>query len=90
MEEIIEKLKQEIINHDVIKNSSLFGSFQWKRAQYILLSDIIYENLSRSEFMQGSKKNDLGVSISSTTLQRIFTKYQPSYGKHIKSLEFVE
>lgn len=73
MEEIIEKLKQEIINHDVIKNSSLFGPFQWKRAQYILLSDIIYESLSRSEFMQGSKKNDLGVSISSTTLQRIFT-----------------
>lgn len=73
MEEIIEKLKQEIINHDFVKNSSLFGSFQWKRAQYILLSDIIYENLSKSEFMQGSKKNDLGVSISSTTLQRIFT-----------------
>lgn len=73
MEKIIEKLKQEIINHDFIKNSSLFGSFQWKRAQYILLSDIIYESLSKSEFMQGSKKNDLGVSISSTTLQRIFT-----------------
>jgi hypothetical protein len=73
MEEIIEKLKQEISNHDFVKNSSLFNSFQWKRAQYILLSDIIYENLSKSEFMQGSKKNDLGVSISSTTLQRIFT-----------------
>lgn len=73
MEEIIEKLKYEIINHDFVKNSSLFGSFQWKRAQYILLSDIIYENLSKSEFMQGSKKNELGVSISSTTLQRIFT-----------------
>ena len=91
MEEIIEKLKQEIINHDVIKNSSLFGSFQWKRAQYILLSDIIYENLSRSEFMQGSKKNDLGVSISSTTLQRIFTnKYTVNGNADLRFLKTLD
>ncbi|MEO8516994.1 MAG: hypothetical protein ABI426_09620 [Flavobacterium sp.] len=73
MEEIIKKLKQEIINHNRIKNSSLLSSFQWKRAQYIVLSDIISESLSKSEFMQGSKKNELGVTISSSTLQRIFT-----------------
>lgn len=73
MEEIIEKLKQEIINHDLVKNSSLLSSFQWKRAQYIVLSDMISESLSKSEFMQGSKKNDLGITISSSTLQRIFT-----------------
>lgn len=73
MEEIIKTLKQEIINHDLIKNSSLLSSFQWKRAQYIVLSDIISENLSKSEFLQGSKKNEFGVTISSSTLQRIFT-----------------
>ena len=91
MEEIIEKLKQEIVNHDFIKNSSLFGSFQWKRAQYILLSDIIYENLSKSEFMQGSKKNDLGVSISSTTLQRIFTnKYTENGNTDLRFLKTLD
>jgi len=91
MEEIIEKLKQEIVNHDSIKNSSLFGSFQWKRAQYILLSDIIYENLSKSEFMQGSKKNDLGVSISSTTLQRIFTnKYNDKANTDLRFLKTLD
>nr|WP_294934484.1 hypothetical protein [uncultured Flavobacterium sp.] len=73
MEEIIKKLKNEIINHDLIKNSSLFSSPQWKRAHYIILSEIISERLSKSEFMQGSKKNDLGISISSSTLQRVFT-----------------
>src|SRR6218665_3512828 len=73
MEEIIEKLKQEIVNHDLVKNSSLLSSFKWKRAQYIVLSDLISDSLSKSEFMQGTRKNDLGVTISSSTLQRIFT-----------------
>lgn len=91
MEKIIEKLKQEILNHDFVKNSSLHGSFQWKRAQYILLSDIIYENLSKSEFMQGSKKNDLGVSISSTTLQRIFTNnYTDSTNTDLRFLKTLD
>ena len=91
MEEIINKLKQEIINHDLVKNSSLFSSFQWKRAQYIVLSDIIFESLSKSEFMQGSKKNDLGVSISSSTLQRIFTNsYKKSGNTDLRFLKTLD
>lgn len=73
MEEIIKKLKHEIVNHNLIKNSSLSGSSIWKRVHYIVLSDMISDSLSKSEFMQGSKKNELGVTISSSTLQRIFT-----------------
>jgi hypothetical protein len=91
MEEIIKKLKQEIINHDLVKNSSLFSSFQWKRAQYIVLSDIIFESLSKSEFMQGPKKNDLGVSISSSTLQRIFTNsYKESGNTDLRFLKTLD
>ncbi|MEO8517000.1 MAG: hypothetical protein ABI426_09650 [Flavobacterium sp.] len=73
MEEIIKKLKQEIINHDLVKNSSLFGLVLWKMGHYNILSEIISESLSKSEFMQGSRKNDLGTSISGSTLKRIFT-----------------
>jgi hypothetical protein len=73
MEDIIKKLKQEVVNHEQVINSSLFSSTEWKRAHYIVLSEIISESLSKSEFMQGPKKNDLGISISSSTLQRVFT-----------------
>ncbi|MEO8516996.1 MAG: hypothetical protein ABI426_09630 [Flavobacterium sp.] len=72
MEAIIKRLKQEIINHDLVKNSSLFSLAEWKSGHYNILSEIISESLSKSEHMQGSKKNDLGVTISGSTLKRIF------------------
>ncbi|MEO8516998.1 MAG: hypothetical protein ABI426_09640 [Flavobacterium sp.] len=57
MEAIIKSLKHEIINHDLVKNSSLFSLSQWKTGHYSILSEIISESLSKSDLMQGSKKN---------------------------------
>jgi hypothetical protein len=70
---IIEQLKKSIQLHPYIQSSSLSSSKKWKRAQYIILSEIISDALSKSSFLQGSRKNEIGTSISSTTLQRIFT-----------------
>lgn len=73
MEVIIEKLIKAIQSHPIVQNSTLAGVTEWKRAHYIILSEIISDSLERSEFLQGSRRNELGCSISSITLQRIFT-----------------
>jgi hypothetical protein len=91
MELIIEKLKKGIQSHPIIQNSTLAGAKEWKRAHYIILSEIITDRLENSEFMQGPKRNELGCSISSMTLQRIFTNH-PSETKNsdlrfLKSLD---
>lgn len=75
MELIIEKLKKGIQSHPIIQNSTLSGAKEWKRAHYIILSEIISDCLEKSEFMQGPKRNELGCSISGMTLQRIFTNH---------------
>ncbi|KLT67954.1 MULTISPECIES: hypothetical protein [Flavobacterium] len=91
MEIIIEKLIKGIQSHPVIQNSTLSGVKEWKRAHYIILSEIISDGLEKSEFMQGSKKNELGCSISSMTLQRIFkndsSKTKSSDLRFLKSLD---
>lgn len=73
MKPIIEKLFIEIQNHPAVLNSTLSVAKNWKRTQYLVLSEIISENLLSSEFMKGQKRNELGVSISGITLYRIFT-----------------
>ncbi|OXB24241.1 hypothetical protein B0A80_05965 [Flavobacterium tructae] len=91
MEIIIEKLIKGIQSHPIIQNSTLSGVTDWKRAHYIILSEIISDVLEKSEFMQGSKRNELGCSISSMTLQRIFTndssKTKNSDLRFLKSLD---
>lgn len=91
MKPIIEKLIKGIQSHPIIQNSTLSGAKEWKRAHYIILSEIISDCLEKSEFMQGPKRNELGCSISSITLQRIFTNH-PSKTKNsdlrfLKSLD---
>lgn len=80
MENIIEQLKKAIVSAPPVLSSSLNGVKNWKRAQYITLSEIISEHLSKSEFLQGTRKNELGTTLSSTTLQRIFTNDYSDYG----------
>ncbi|GIQ59089.1 hypothetical protein Flavo103_22250 [Flavobacterium collinsii] len=91
MEIIIEKLIKGIQSHPIIQNSTLSGIQEWKRAHYIILSEIISDVLEKSEFMQGAKRNELGCSISSMTLQRIFTndssKTKNSDLRFLKSLD---
>ncbi|MCL9807376.1 hypothetical protein NAT51_17750 [Flavobacterium amniphilum] len=79
MENIIEQLKKTIVSAPPVLNSSLNGVKNWKRAQFIILSEIISVNLAQSAFLQGNRKNELGTTISSATLQRIFTNDYSGY-----------
>ena len=91
MEKIIEQLKKGILSAPPVLTSSLMGVKHWKRAQYITLSEIISEHLAKSEFLQGARKNELGTTLSSTTLQRIFTNdysgYENSDLRFLKTLD---
>lgn len=91
MKNIIEQLKNGILSAPPVLNSSLVSVRNWKRAQYIVLSEIISESLSKSEFLQGSRKNELGTTISSSTLQRIFTNdYSNSENSDLRFLKTLD
>lgn len=79
------------MNAPPVLNSSLVSVKNWKRAQYIILSEIISENLSKSSFLQGSRKHELGTTISSTTLHRIFTNdYSNSENSDLRFLKTLD
>ena len=65
-------LKEEIRQNPAVQNSILGKSNPWKRSHYIILSEIIKENLSDREELQNERKFELGTSISHITLQRFF------------------
>lgn len=91
MKIIIEQLKQGILSTPSVLNSSLTSVKKWKRAQYIILSEIIADQLAKSEFLQGERKNELGTTISSTTLQRIFTNdYSDSENSDLRFLKTLD
>ncbi|WP_300564618.1 hypothetical protein [Flavobacterium sp.] len=91
MKNIIEQLKKGILSATPVLNSSLVSAKTWKRAQYIILSEIISDQLSKSPFLQGAKKNELGTTISSTTLQRIFTNdYSNSENSDLRFLKTLD
>jgi hypothetical protein len=91
MKNIIEQLKSSILSAPPVLNSSLVSVKSWKRAQYIVLSEIISDTLSKSPFLQGSKKNELGTTISSTTLQRVFTNdYSSSANSDLRFLKTLD
>nr|WP_294936319.1 hypothetical protein [uncultured Flavobacterium sp.] len=73
MKLIIDQLKECIRSHPAVINSSIGNSQNWKRTQCIILSQIISDSLSKSEFLHGPRRKELGNSISAMTLQRIFT-----------------
>ena len=48
-----------------------FGNVnEWKRSHYIILSEIIKDELSEAEELKGGKKFEIGNTISHVTLQR--------------------
>lgn len=72
LEKIYNLIKEDIKNHPDI-NSSILGMVpDWKRSQFIILSEIISDYLAKSEILTGSRKLELGNSISAITLQRFF------------------
>ncbi len=72
MKSIYNLLKEEIRQQPAIQNSILGNSHPWKRSHYIILSEIIKENLSYREELQNERRFELGTSISHITLQRFF------------------
>lgn len=72
MKSIYNLLKEEIRQQPIIQNSILGNSHPWKRSHYIILSEIIKEDLSTREESQNERKFELGTSISHITLQRFF------------------
>jgi hypothetical protein len=72
MKTIIEEIKKEIKNHQNVKNSVLKDIAPWKRTHYILLAEIVSQELSHSKFLEGERKFELGNTISYITLQRFF------------------
>ena len=72
MKSIYNLLKEEIRKQPKIKNSILGTANPWKRSHYIILSEIIKEDLSQREELQNERRFELGTSISHITLQRFF------------------
>lgn len=72
MKSIYNLLKEEIRKQPIVQNSILGNSNPWKRSHYIILSEIIRDELSKREELQNQRKFDLGNSISHITLQRFF------------------
>lgn len=73
MKLIIDQLKECIRSHPDVLNSSIGNTPSWKRTQCIVLSQIISDSLLKSEVLKGSQTNPNATSISSMTLQRIFS-----------------
>lgn len=73
MKLIIDQLKECIRSHPDVLNSSIGNTPSWKRTQCIVLSQIISDSLVKSEVLKEAKANLNATSISSMTLQRIFS-----------------
>ncbi|MEC5157181.1 hypothetical protein [Chryseobacterium sp. MP_3.2] len=72
MENIYNAIKNDVRNHPNVKLSILGQVFDWKRSQYVILSEIISEYLSNSTVLTDVRKLNLGSTISPVTLQRFF------------------
>ena len=72
MKTIISEIKNQIKNHESIKNSPLEEINNWKRAHYITLAEIISKKLSQSKHLEGNRIFELGNTLSYITLQRFF------------------
>ncbi len=74
MKVIYNSIKNDIRNHPDVILSILGVVPDWKRSQFIILSDIISSHLSKSEILTRSRRLELGNTISAITLQRFFEK----------------
>ena len=72
MESIYNSIKNDIRNHPEVKSSVLGQVRDWKRSQFVILSEIISACLAQSELLNGDRKFEIGTSISHITLQRFF------------------
>gem|GEM_PF-4490926 len=56
MKTIYNSIRDEVVKHSKVTNSVLGNVSEWKRSHYIILSEIIKEELSEAEELKGGKK----------------------------------
>ena len=91
MKTIYNSIKEKVAKHPKIKDSVLGTVGEWKRSHYIILSEIIKEELASSEELKNDKIFELGNTISHITLQRFFENdYQDKTHNDLRFLKTLD
>ncbi|MDN5477335.1 MAG: hypothetical protein L0G39_10415 [Chryseobacterium sp.] len=91
MKTIYNSIREEVEKHLKVRNSVLGNVSEWKRSHYIILSEIIKDELSDSEELKGGKKFEIGNTISHVTLQRFFENdYQDKTHNDLRFLKTLD
>ncbi|QIY90874.1 hypothetical protein [Chryseobacterium gallinarum] len=91
MKTIYNSIREEVVKHSKVRNSVLGNVKEWKRSHYIILSEIIKEELSEAEELKGGKKFEIGNTISHVTLQRFFENdYQDKTHSDLRFLKTLD
>lgn len=91
MKTIYNSIREEVEKHSKVKNSVLGNVSEWKRSHYIILSEIIKDELSDAEELKGGKKFEIGNTISHVTLQRFFENdYQDKTHNDLRFLKTLD
>ena len=91
MKLIYNAIKKDIRKHPNVVSSILGIVPEWKRSQYIILSEIISKHLATSEKLVGIRKTELGSTISHITLQRFFENdYQEKTHNDLRFLKTLD
>ncbi len=91
MKTIYNSIREEVVEHSKVRNSVLGNVNEWKRSHYIILSEIIKDELSEAEELKGGKKFEIGSTISHVTLQRFFENdYQDKTHSDLRFLKTLD
>lgn len=91
MKTIYNSIREEVEKHSKVRNSVLGNVSEWKRSHYIILSEIIKDELSDAEELKGGKKFEIGNTISHVTLQRFFENdYQDKTHNDLRFLKTLD
>ncbi|GEN70536.1 MULTISPECIES: hypothetical protein [Chryseobacterium] len=91
MKTIYNSIREEVGKHEKVRNSVLGNVNEWKRSHYIILSEIIKDELSEAEELKGGKKFEIGNTISHVTLQRFFENdYQDKTHNDLRFLKTLD
>ncbi len=91
MKTIYNSIKGEIKKQTKVKDSVLGSVDNWKRSHYIILSEIIKDELAQSEQLKTEKKFELGSTISHITLQRFYENdYQDKTHNDLRFLKTLD
>lgn len=91
MKTIYNSIREEVVKHSKVRNSVLGNVNEWKRSHYIILSEIIKDELSEAEELKGGKKFEIGTTISHVTLQRFFENdYQDKTHSDLRFLKTLD